>query len=185
MHRNGKADRRTIKQLPLDFGRDQFFCRMLRELSNTIEEVVGTDDAAGYVATVGGAIGEWINQLYHAKLGPEDFDLDTLARIFVDLKRRIDGGFYIKQVAADRIVLGNTRCPFGRDVMNRPMFCMMTSNVFGRICADNHGYARVRLSHTIAQGDRECEVIVSLKPHDDRLADEREYYRSPRFDDLI
>ena len=54
---------------------------------------------------------------------------------------------------------------------------MMTSNVFGRIAADNLGYARVRLLETIANGDPQCHVVVHLTPQDGLEADEREYYR--------
>ena len=32
--------------------------------------------------------------------------------------------------------------------------CMMTSNVFGHIAAENVGYAKVELQETIARGDK-------------------------------
>jgi MetOD domain-containing protein len=41
--------------------------------------------------------------------------------------------------------------------------CMMTSNVFGAIAADNLGYAKVVLNKTIAQGDPACVVTVFLR----------------------
>lgn len=157
--------------------RERFLRKLVRELSGTIERVVGVEDASGYVAAVGGIMGEWLDEAYHAELGKEDFDPETVARIFVDLKRRIEGGFYIVAIEPDRIVLRNTRCPFGEDVLGRPSLCMMTSNVFGRIAADNLGYARVRLSEVIANGDPECHVVVYLTPQDGLEADEREYYR--------
>ena len=159
--------------------RDVFFRRMLRELSGTIEAIVGVEEAAGYVAAVGGAIGDWINEAYHAQMGPEDFDLETIAAIFVDLKDRIEGGFSIEEVGSERIVLNNTRCPFGDDVRGRPSLCMMTSNVFGRIAADNLGYARVELDETIARGDGRCRIVVHLRPRSGVRPDEREYFRVP------
>ena len=165
--------------IDISLDRDLFFRKMLRELSGTIEDVVGVEQASGYVSAVGSAMGDWINQAYHAEMGPEDFDLETVARVFVDLKRRIDGGFFVKSVEADRIVLGNTRCPFGQDAAGRRSLCMMTSNVFGRIAADNLGYARVDLQRTIAAGDDECLIVVHLVPREDSPADKREYYRLP------
>ena len=42
--------------------------------------------------------------------------------------------------------------------------CMMTSNVFGSIAADNLGYAKVVLEETIALGASGCRVTVYLKP---------------------
>ena len=159
--------------------RDVFFRRMLRELSGTIEAIVGVEQASGYVAAVGAAIGDWINEAYHAEMGPADFDMDTVAAVFVDLKNRIDGGFFIKAIEADRIVLSNTRCPFGEQVHGRPSLCMMTSNVFGRIAADNLGYARVALEETIAAGNDRCEIVVHLRPQDAVTPNEREYFRIP------
>lgn len=156
-----------------------FFNKMISELAGTIEAVVGVEQASGYVAAVGATIGEWLNAAYHAELGPDDFDMEALAAIFVDLKARIDGGFFVKSVDADTIVLGNTRCPFGKYVLGRPSLCQMTSNVFGRIAADNVGYARVKIERAIAQGHEDCHVIVQLRNHSDVEPDEREYYRVP------
>ncbi|MBP0615300.1 methanogen output domain 1-containing protein [Jiella mangrovi] len=173
--RQARLDRLEAVDLNLD--RESFVLKLLRDLSGTIERVVGEEDAGGYVATVGGMMGEWLNAAYHDGLGEQDFDIETVAQIFVDLKRRIDGGFYVVAIEPDRIVLRNTRCPFGDNVIGRPSLCMMTSNVFGRIAADNRGYARVQLLQSIARGDRECHVEVHLSPRNGLEADEREYYR--------
>ena len=93
-----------------------------------------------------------------------------------DLKRRIEGDFYIIEENETRIVLGNRACPFGDKVIGRPSMCMMTSNVFGHIAAENLGYAKVELARTIALGHPECRVIVHLRP--DETAEGREYFRS-------
>ena len=169
----------VVSQTEVGLDRDIFFRRMLRELSGTIEAIVGVEQASGYVSAVGAAIGDWINEAYHAQMGPEDFDLETVAAVFVDLKSRIDGGFYVVSVDARKIVLGNSRCPFGDDVHDRPSLCMMTSNVFGRIAADNLGYARVELEETIARGAERCHIIVHLVRREDARPDEREYFRVP------
>ena len=49
-------------------------------------------------------------------------------------------------------MLGNRQCPFAEKVIGRPSMCMMTSNVFGHIAADNLGYSKVELRETIADG---------------------------------
>ena len=169
----------TVAQIEVGLDREIFFRRMLRELAGTIEAIVGVEEALGYVSAVGAAIGDWINAAYHAQMGPEDFDLSTVAAVFVDLKNRIDGGFYVVSVDPQKIVLGNSRCPFGDDVHDRPSLCMMTSNVFGRIAADNLGYARVDLEETIARGAERCHITVHLVPLKDARPDEREYFRVP------
>ena len=81
----------------------------------------------------------------------------------MDLKRRIQGDFYIIEESDDKIVLGNRACPFAEKVIGRPALCMMTSNVFGGIAAENLGYAKVVLEETIAQGHSACRVVVHLK----------------------
>ena len=54
---------------------------------------------------------------------------------------------------------------------------MMTSNVFGRIAADNLGYAGVHIEEAIARGDPGCRVIISLKRKPERAnIDFREYF---------
>lgn len=156
--------------------RDRFLRDLLRELSGTLEDVVGIDEASGYVSLVGGAIGEQIEGEYRAALEVERLTRSQIAEVLVDLKRRIDGDFYIVEETEDRIVLGNRRCPFGRHVEGRPSLCMMTSNVFGSIAARNLGYARVRIEKAIARGDPGCHVVIHLKPVDMPEHDSREYF---------
>jgi len=56
--------------------------------------------------------------------------------------------------------------------------CMMTSNVFGSIAAQNLGYAKVELQQTIAQGDPGCRVVVYLNPVGQaQHAKGREYFK--------
>ncbi len=163
-------------QIPLE--RDLFMRKMLRELTGTLESVVGMDDAAGYISTVGTAMGRWIDEQYRSALGVEHLDVEQVAKVFVDLKGRIGGDFYIISIDGEKIVVGNRDCPFGDMAHDRPSMCMMTSNVFGRLAADNLGYARVELHDTIALRATECRIVVHLTPDEDAPADEREYYRT-------
>ena len=84
--------------------------------------------------------------------------------MLVDLKRRIQGDFYIVEEDDEKIVLGNRVCPFAEKVVGRPALCMMTSNVFGVIAAENLGYAKISIEQSIAMGDPGCRVVVYLKP---------------------
>ena len=163
--------------VPLE--RDLFLRRMLRELTGTLEDVVGMEDAAGYVSAVGSAMGQWIDAQYREALDVDRLDVQQIASVFVDLKGRIGGDFFIESIDADRIVVGNRNCPFGDMAHDRLSMCMMTSNVFGRIAADNLGYARVELLDTIAQRAPQCRIVVHLRPRDEVLPDEREYYGKP------
>ena len=77
------------------------------------------------------------------------------------------------------LVLGNRACPFAEKVVGRPAMCMMTSNVFGVIAAENLGYAKVVLDKTIAKGDAGCRVVVHLKPTAEaQTQGGREYFKA-------
>lgn len=173
------ANNQAVSDLALSLDRDTFLRNLLRELTGTLEEVVGLDEAAGFVSIVGQHIGEWMDIEYRKALGAEQLSLQQVSDVLVDLKKRIDGGFYIISIDQDRIVLGNTHCPFGDKVLQRPSLCMMTSNVFGTVSAENLGYAKVCLHNTIANGDKECSVTIYINQNDTADQDEgREYYKS-------
>lgn len=163
---------------PLELDRDIFLRKLLRDLSGTLEDVVGLEAAEGYLSTVGGSVGRWIDQAYRKAMEKPNLSLGEVSDVCIDLKRRIGGDFYLISADEDEIVYGNRRCPFGDNVIGRPSLCMMTSNVFGRITADNLGYARVELEETIARGDKGCRVIVRLKRESDTPPNAREYFGS-------
>lgn len=176
---NSQATDNKIAAVNIPLERDLFLRTLIRELSGTLQDVVGLEEASGFVSVVGQRIGEQINSTYKSAL-----QLDTLSRkqvgeVLVDLKRRIQGDFFVIEEDDEKIVLGNRQCPFGDKVHERPAMCMMTSNVFGVIAADSLGYSKVSLEDTIAQGARGCRVVVYLKPSPEAEAAEgREYFRA-------
>jgi predicted ArsR family transcriptional regulator len=166
-----------IHQLPVELDRDIFLRTLIRELAGTLEDVVGLEEASGFVSAVGQRIGDQINLSYRSSLGVELLSKQQVAEVLVDLKRRIQGDFFILEQTDEKIVFGNRVCPFAEKVIGRPSMCMMTSNVFGTIAAENLGYAKVALEQTIAEGDPECRVVVYLKPQPDaHHVDGREYF---------
>ncbi|TJZ79937.1 methanogen output domain 1-containing protein [Paracoccus hibiscisoli] len=167
----------AVQHAPVDLERDIFLRSLLRELAGTLESVVGVTEASGYISVVGGAIGEQIDASYRAALKVDRLDRRQVQDVLVDLKRRIKGDFFIIEEREDRIVLGNRACPFGKFVEGRPSLCMMTSNVFGSITAQNLGYARVEIEEAIAAGHPGCRVIVHLKPLETIEPNAREYFR--------
>lgn len=167
-----------IAESDIDLERDGFTRTLLRELSGTLQDVVGLEEARGFISVVGQRMGEQINESYTNALQVERLSREQVAAVLVDLKRRIQGDFYIISEDDEKIVLGNRSCPFGDKVLDRPALCMMTSNVFGVIAAENLGYAKVSLEETIAQHHGGCRVVVYLNKCEDALAaDGREYFR--------
>ncbi len=151
--------------IPLE--RDGFLRSLLRHLSGTLQDVVGQE------------IGDEINQSYRKALSVSSLSPDQVAAVLVDLKRRIQGEFFIISRDEEKIVLGNRACPFGEKVVGRPALCMMTSNVFGSIASENLDYAKVSLEETIAEGHSGCRVVVYLKATEEAgNAEGREYFKT-------
>ncbi|HEX8201882.1 MAG TPA: methanogen output domain 1-containing protein [Isosphaeraceae bacterium] len=172
------ASRPAVEDLPIPLERDVFLRTLIRELSGTLQDVVGLEEASGFISVVGQRIGDQINEGYKAALGVEGLSRPQVAEVLVDLKRRIRGDFFVIEQDDEKIVLGNRACPFAEKVLDRPAMCMMTSNVFGVIAAENLGYAKVVLEEAIARGNPGCLVVVYLKPTPEaEAAPGREYFR--------
>jgi predicted ArsR family transcriptional regulator len=171
------GSRAAALDVPLD--RDVFLRDLIRELSGTLQDVVGIEEASGFVSVVGQKIGDKLNEHYRKAYGVDALDETQVAEVLVDLKRRIKGDFYVVEHTSDKMVLGNRQCPFAEKVVGRPTMCMMTSNVFGVIAAENLGRAKVVLEATIAEGAPECRVVVHLKETQQAVeAVGREYFKS-------
>ncbi len=168
----------VVSTLPIPLERDVFLRTLLRHLAGTLQNVVGLEEASGFISVVGQEMGEEINQCYRTALGVSQLSREQVADVLVDLKRRIQGDFYVLEQDDDKIVLGNRACPFAEKVIGRPALCMMTSNVFGSIAAENLGYAKVVIDKAIALGDAGCRVVVHLKPTPEaEAARGREYFK--------
>lgn len=168
-----------MKDLPLSLERDVFTRLLIRELSGTLQEVVGLEEASGFVSVVGQKMGDHIDREYKQALQVSRLSREQVRDVLVDLKRRIKGDFFVIEESEEKIVLGNRQCPFGDKVLDRPALCMMTSNVFGSIAAENLGYAKVELQETIANHDAGCRVVVYLRAGAEaQKAEGREYFRS-------
>jgi predicted ArsR family transcriptional regulator len=167
--------RLEVLDIPLE--RDVFLRTLIRELSGVLEEVVGLQEASGFVSMVGQRMGEQINIMYKEAAGVPRLAPEQVAEVLVDLKRRIQGDFYVIEQTDDKIVFGNRRCPFAEKVLGRKSMCMMTSNVFGAIAAENLGYGKVELRETIAEGHEGCRVVLYLRDTaESRAAAGREYF---------
>lgn len=172
-----ESETSRLSEVELPLNRDNFMRSMIRELSGTLQDVVGLEEASGFISVVGQTMGHQINQEYREALGVNSLSRQQVAEVLIDLKARINGDFYLVEMDDEKIVLGNRACPFGDKVRDRPAMCMMTSNVFGSITADNLGYAKVVLADTIASGSPTCEVILYLTQTPESDAHEgREYY---------
>jgi hypothetical protein len=55
---------RIVRGLPIALERDLFLRTLIRELAGTLQDVVGLEEASGFVSVVGQRVGEQINQSY-------------------------------------------------------------------------------------------------------------------------
>ena len=159
--------------------RDSFLQQIILDLADTIQSVVGAKDAKGFISIVGARMGDRLNERYQKNGAGSALDRAGVAHAMVDLKNRIDGDFRVIEENEDRIVLINRRCPFGSSVQGKPALCMMTSNVFGRLAAENLGYANVVIEEAIALGHTGCRVVVHLKPDAETEIEGTEYFGTP------
>ncbi len=172
------TEAKPVSNFDIPLERDLFLRTLIRELSGTLEDVVGIEEASGYISVVGQNVGDWLNDEYKRALSVSKLSRQQVAEVLVDLKARIKGDFYIIEEDDEKIVLGNRACPFAEKVLGRESMCMMTSNVFGAIAAENLGYAKVELQETIAQGAPGCRVVVYLQPTPEaEAARGREYFK--------
>lgn len=144
-----------------------FFCTLSTTLAGALEDVIGYEDAAAFVASVGDIMGMQIAALYRLEQGALPQDPARVAALACDLKARIGGSFSVEAVEADEVQLTGCRCPFGAQAAGRPSLCMMTTNVLGRIAAEATGYAAVRVDESLAMGHGRCAVSLRFSP--DRL----------------
>ena len=174
---NASAALIPLENMDIALERDGFCRTIIRELSGLLQEVVGLEEASGFISVVGQNIGREINKTYKKQLKVSRLSKEQSAMVMVDLKQRIKGSFRIVEQDDTKVVFENSDCPFGDMVLGRPSLCMMTSNVFGTIAAENTDYAKVVLEKTIAAGDPGCRVLVYFDETDEASSKEgKEYF---------
>src|SRR5215213_8396601 len=166
------------------FGREAFLRALTVELAQAVEASQGPDAAEAVIAQVGANVGGRMEEAYRAahditdRLGPEQ-----IAELSVRLKGAMGGDFYVVEADAEKIVLGNRKCPFGPVVQRQPGLCRMTASVLGGIAARNAGTGTVALEERIALGDPECRVVVWLGDAAPADGDSAQRYTAPADDD--
>ncbi|GJD46651.1 hypothetical protein AFCDBAGC_4534 [Methylobacterium cerastii] len=158
------VDITAFDQAQIGIDRERFLGMVVRVLNSTLEDTVGSRETSGFINLVGLAISEEIEAEYLRAAGTSRLDLKATIGALIDLKRRLGGDFYVIEETAERIVLGNRRCPFGDLAKDSPSMCMVTSHVFGHMVAESQGYGRVTLADTIARGAHGCRIVIDLDP---------------------
>lgn len=162
--------------IPLD--RESFFNTIVNSLSSLLEHVIGIDEASGFINTVGQKIGDEINSYYRKAVGGE-LSKQQVIEALIDFKQRIQGDFFIVEENEGKIIFGCKNCPYKYKNSAPKSLCMMTSNIFGIIIAENLGYAKIELKETMADNFPECRLIIYFDISiDSTISKGREYFKS-------
>jgi predicted ArsR family transcriptional regulator len=153
---------------------DTFLKQVLHHLTATIQAVVGVQEAEGFITLVSQKIGEDLNQHYQQAAQTDKLSKAQVIEALLDFKQKVGGQFFLISDQDNTIILGNTCCPFGQRIHHLPALCMMTSNLFGVITAENLGYANVVIEQSIANLQPQCRIVIRLSPDD--MIDGREYF---------
>ena len=76
-----------IQDADIPLERDVFLRTLIRELAGTLQEVVGVEEASGFVSVVGQKIGEQIDQQYKKALHLTNLNRQQVSDVLVDLKK--------------------------------------------------------------------------------------------------
>jgi hypothetical protein len=169
----------AARALEIPLNRDVFTRTLIRELAGALEDVVGIEEASGYISIVGSAIGEQINQGYRRA-----YEVSSLSREQVARRAGRSEASHSGQLLRHRGTRGKD-CPRQYGLPVRREGHRATVDVHDDLerirpyRAENLGYGKVELQRTIAEGHPECRVVVYLRPTAEaEKAEGREYQRS-------
>lgn len=155
------AGRLQVLDLPID--RESFAVELLCHLAGTLEDVVGLEEAAGFVSLVGQQVGEQLDAIIRTRLSIDRIAPDDVVPLLVALARSVGAELEVESHGPDRLVLSSPTFPFGRHGVGRRALCMLTSSVLGSMAAQALGYAKVEWPRPIAHGAPGCRVLVHLR----------------------
>jgi hypothetical protein len=168
----------VTRALAIPLQRDDFHRTLIRELIGTLQDVVGQEEAAGFISIVGQRLGDQIDAIYRSALGVERLTRAQVTEVLVDLERRIEGDFSVIEKTDEKIVLGNRTSALDEPVIDRPAMEIIIANVLGVIAAENLGYSKIVIEEAIAQGAARRQVVVYLKPTPEAEASQgREFFQ--------
>ncbi len=142
--------------------RETFALSLLTNLSDMFVALESEEATSEAISQVGRLFAQELSRTLLSQNRGERLDAREIADALVELKHRIGGGFHVVSMDAEKIVLRNTKCPFGARALGRPYLCTMTKQVFQQVAEDQAGYGHVDVNRSIARGHRDCEVVVYL-----------------------
>jgi hypothetical protein len=170
---------RNVSELSVPLDRNIFLTNLLRELTGTLEEVLGINEVSCFMSIVGQTLGEQIDHDYKQALAASTLTREQVTEVLADLSRRIHGDFCLIEEDENKIVLANRGCPLGDQIVCHPSLFMIISSIFGVIVAENLGYAKIELQESVVKGQLSCRIVVHLNPtFEAEAAEGREFLKA-------
>lgn len=142
--------------------RELFLGKIIGTLADTLEELVGPEEVQSFLTQVGTVLGRKLNDEYREQFNAKKLSARQTAAALIDLKTKIGGNFEVAEFTGNNFTIKNSSCPFGENINGRPSMCQIECSIFGRIVADNLGYARITIEDSIANGAPGCTVVIEL-----------------------
>lgn len=150
-------------------------CRQLVGfLTASLRDLLGEEAAESLMAQAGQTVAEGLDACYRKEFRVNKLSRAQVASVFVDPKTTIGWPFHVLYESDDRIELSTEACVSEELTEGYSALCMITSNVFGVIAAENLGYARVTVDQSTTSGNGGCRISIHLEP--DESAAGREYF---------
>lgn len=104
----------SIATLNLSLERDIFLRTLIRELSGTLQDVVGLEEASGFISVVGERMATQLDQDYKSALEVSKLSRKQVADVLIDLKKRIQGDFYVVEQDDEKLSLATASAHLGK-----------------------------------------------------------------------
>jgi len=144
--------------IPVDINKTKF----LKEMITGICENISTDQLKKAIEKIAIKIGQEISDIYRNFHNTAKLTKTQLIDSIIDAMNKLGAHFSLISEDKDKIVFRNSKCLFGNKIKRCQLLCLTTSNIIGKIVAENLGYSRVELKRTIANGYNEDIIRVYL-----------------------
>ncbi len=158
---------------------DRFAFAMLSlaECARLLEKIAGREEAELVLGRVFNDVAKRVEESFGWSRGDNKPTLDETVQNLLRITHDWGASFAVRSKTEDRILLSSTQCPFGAGAIGCRSLCTWSSALWGGTLARAFGYASVSVDKSIAAGDGQCELTISLRPTGGtKNANEVEYF---------
>ncbi len=147
--------------IPVDLKKTRFLNEMLTGICENINPSQLKDAIDKSAVKIGKEISDTYRRFHNTVKLTKSQLIDSI----IDSMNKLGAQFSLVREDETEIVFRNTKCVFGDKVKDCPMLCATTSNVIGKMVAENLGYCKLQFKRTIANGSND-DILQILLKHD-------------------